>query len=252
MTGLFRSFALKARKYRFAAICVLALVVVAATGIGAAYVALRQVRPFYEQALALDSATLNEGGRELETRASALYSDAHKPGQWRAVFTADQINGWMATRLTDGHDHILPKGIELPRVAIGSDTFTLGFRAQHGGIVTVVSADASALVTESGQIAVRLISVQAGALPVPVLEVADEISKACQALSLPVRWTEEEGQPVALVDLRQGGGGEKHELFVDAIELRDGSLYVAGHTEDNAATTRAVGRKAKIGKADLR
>lgn len=243
--------AVKAHKYRIAAICALALVAVAAAGIGAAYVALRQVRPFYEQALALDPVTLKEGGRELETRASALYSDAHKPGQWRAVFTADQINGWMATQLTDDHGHTLPKGIELPRVAIGSDTFTLGFRAQHGGIATVVSADASALVTESGQIAIRLLSVQAGSLPVPVLQVADQISKACQSLSLPVRWTEEEGEPVALLDLR-GGGSEKHELFVDAIELRDGSLYVAGHTEDTAASAGAVGRHTEIGNADLR
>jgi hypothetical protein len=221
----------KARTYRIAATVALASIGVVAAVLGGAYVALRQVRPFYEQALALDPATLKQGGRELESRASALYSDSRKPGQWRAVFTADEINGWMATQLDQlGGPHALPKGVELPRVAIGKDMLTLGFRARHGGIETVVSADASAMVTESGQIAIRLIAVQAGSLPIPVLQVADEIAKACQSLSLPVRWTQESGEPVALIDIEQESSS-RGRLSIDAIELRDGSLYVAGHTE---------------------
>jgi hypothetical protein len=233
----------KARKYRIAAIVALALVGVVAAALGGAYVALQQVRPFYEQALAIDPVTLKQGSRELESRASALYSDSRKPGQWRAVFTAEQINGWMATQLTQGGGaHTLPKGVDLPRVAIGKDTLTLGFRTRHGGIETVVSADASALVTESGEIAIRLISVQAGTLPIPVLQVADEIAKACQKLSLPVRWTQESGQPVALVDIHQESSPSRGRLSIDAIELRDGSLYVAGHT-DPKTDTPAVARK---------
>jgi hypothetical protein len=236
----------QARRYRIAAICVLALAAVVAVAVASAYVALRRVRPFYEQALAVDPAALKESGRELETRASALYSDSRKPGQWRAVFTADQINGWLATQLTEDHGHSLPKGIDLPRVAIADDLLTLGFRARHGGVETVVSADASVLLTESGEVAIRLISVHAGALPLPVLEVADEIAKACQALSLPVRWTQEQGEPVALVDLRRGSGGSPRELFIDAIDLRDGSLYVAGHTDEKPVAPRAASKKASF------
>jgi hypothetical protein len=219
------------RTYRIAAIVALILFGMMAAVLSSAYVAMRQVRPFYEQALALDPAKLTEGGRELESRASALYSDSRKAGQWRAVFTADQINGWLATQLKEGGAHALPKGVDTPRVAIGNDTLTLGFRARHGGVDTVVSADASAMVTESGEIAIRLISVQAGALPLPVLQVADEISKACQALSLPVRWTQENGEPVALVEIHEESSPSRGRMSIDAIELRDGSLYVAGHTE---------------------
>jgi hypothetical protein len=220
-----------ARKYRIAAIGTLILIGIAAAVLGGAYEAMRQVRPFYEQALSLDPGTLTEGGRELESRASALYSDSRKAGQWRAVFTADQINGWLATQLIEGGARTLPKGLDMPRVAIGNETITLGFRARHGGVDTVVSADASAMVTESGEIAIRLISVQAGALPLPVLQVADEISKACQALRLPIRWTQENGEPVALVDVHDESSSSRGRMSIDAIELRDGSLYVAGHTE---------------------
>ena len=219
------------RTYRIAAIVAVVLIGITAAVLSSAYVAIRQVRPFYEQALALDPATLQQGGRELESRASALYSDSRKPGQWRAVFTADQINGWMATQLKQGGAHALPKGVDMPRVAIGNDSITLGFRARHGGIDTVVFADASAMVTESGKIAIRLISVQAGALPLPVLQVADEIAKACQKLSLPVRWTQESGEPVALVEIHEESSPSRGRMSIDAIELRDGALYVAGHTE---------------------
>jgi hypothetical protein len=231
-----------ARKYRIAAIVALALLGAMAAALGGAYVELRRVRPFYEEALSLDPVTLKQGGRELESRASALYSDSRKTGQWRAVFTAGQINGWLATQLTAGDAHALPKGVDMPRMAIGDGTLTLGFRTRHGGLETVVSADASAMVTESGQIAIRLISVQAGALPIPVLQVADEIAKACQALQLPVRWTQENGQPVALIDIHQEGSASRGRLTIDAIDLHDGSLYVAGHT-DGKADAAAVARK---------
>ena len=237
---------MSARKYRIAAIVVLGLIGVVATVLGGAYTALRRVRPFYEQALAIDPVTLQQGGRELESRASALFSDSRKPGEWRAAFTAEQINGWLATQLVEGGGHPLPKGVDMPRVAIGNDTLTLGFRARHGGVDTVVSADASAMVTESGEIAIRLVAVQAGELPLPVLGVADEIAKACQSLSLPVRWTQENGQPVALVDLHPAGSQSQGRLSIDAIELREGSLYVAGHTDGKPDTPKMARKAARI------
>jgi hypothetical protein len=233
----------KARKYRIAAIVALGVAGVVVAVLGGVYVALQQVRPFYQQALAVDPATLKQCSRELESRASALYSDSRKAGQWRAVFTADEINGWMAMQLTQGGGtHTLPKGVDLPRVAIGNDTLTLGFRTRHGGIETVVSADASVMVTEAGEVAIRLISVQAGTLPIPVLQVADEIAKACQKLSLPVRWTQESGQPVALVDIHQESSASRGQLSIDAVELRNNSLYVAGHTEEKEKV-RSAARK---------
>ena len=196
---------MSARKYRIAAIVVLGLIGVVATVLGGAYTALRRVRPFYEQALATRPRNASARGPRTREPRERCYSDSRKPGEWRAAFTAEQINGWLATQLVEGGGHPLPKGVDMPRVAIGNDTLTLGFRARHGGVDTVVSADASAMVTESGEIAIRLVAVQAGELPLPVLGVADEIAKACQSLSLPIRWTQENGQPVALVDLHPAG-----------------------------------------------
>jgi hypothetical protein len=225
------------RKLRFAAIGTVvatALVVVIA---GGAYYAVQQVRPFYEQALRIEPEVLHRGSRELESRATALYSDAQQVGRWQALFTTDQINGWLATQLaqnSEGSDSALPKNVRDPRVAIARDVLTLGFRTTSGGVETVISVDASVSLTDDGAVAVRLIAVRAGVLPLPVLQLADELAGACQKLKLPVRWTRQDGKPVAIVEVHSS-----EPIYVDAIQLDENQLYVAGHTEKVRRTIAA-------------
>jgi hypothetical protein len=220
-----------ARKLRIAAFCTLGVAVCLFVVLSGVYYAAQQVRPFYEQALHVEPEVLARGSRELESRATALYSEARQAGQWRAVFTAEQINGWLAVQLVDNLEVELPSRIRDPRVALSPDMVTLGFRMSSGGVETVVSVDAGVFLTEEGAVAIRFISVRAGALPLPVMQLADEIAEACQELSLPVRWTRQEDQPVAIVELHSDSSTEKRQFFIDAIELREGELYVAGHTE---------------------
>ena len=219
-----------ARKLRIAAFCTLAVAVCLIVVLSGAYYAAQQVRPFYQQALHIEPEVLERGSRELESRATALYSEARQAGQWQAVFTAEQINGWLAMQLVDNLDVELPSRIRDPRVAISPDMVTLGFRMLSGGVETVVSVDAGVFLTEEGAVAIRFASVRAGALPLPVMQLADEIADACQELSLPVRWTRQDGQPVAVVELHSDTSTDKRQFFMDAIELREGELYVAGHT----------------------
>lgn len=214
------------RKLRIAAVAVAVVVGLLAVGLGVAYHAVQQVRPFYEQALQIQPDALERGGRELESRATALYSDTKHVGRWQALFTTEQINGWLATQLAEFSGTELPPNIHDPRVAITPGVLTLGFRTKSNGVDTVVSADANVSLTEDGAVAIRLDSVRAGALPLPALKFADELASACQKLKLPIRWTRHSGKPVALVDLH-----EVESLYVDDVRLDEGQLYVAGHTE---------------------
>ena len=215
-----------ARKVRIAAIGSVVVSALVVAGLGGAYYATRQVRPFYEQALRIEPEALERGGRELESRATALYTDARQVGRWQALFTAEQINGWLATQLVENADVQLPSNIRDPRVAIARDVLTLGFRTTSGGVETVISVDAAVSLTEESAVAVRLIAVRAGALPLPVLQLADELAEACKKLKLPVRWTRQDGKPVAIVEIRAS-----EPVYVDDIQLDDGQLYVAGHTD---------------------
>ena len=214
-----------ARKVRIAAIGTVTVTALIVVALSAAYYAAQQVRPFYQQALQIEPAVLERGSRELESRATALYSDARQVGQWQALFTAEQINGWLATQLVQNASGELPANIRDPRIAIASDVLTLGFRTSSGGVETVISADAAVSLTDDGSVAIQLIAVRAGALPLPVLQLADELAGACQKLNLPVRWTRQDGKPVALVEIQS-----REPIYVDAIKLDEGQLYVAGHT----------------------
>lgn len=228
-----------ARKIRIVALSSLALLVVLVAALWGAYRAVRRVRPFYEQALQIDEEALERGSRELESRATALYSDTQQPGRWQAIFTAEQINGWLAVELARNDDQ-LPDNVREPRVAITPDAMTLGFRTDLGGTETVVTVDTAPLVTEAGDVAVHLKSVHAGALPLPALQIADEIATACQALSLPVRWTRLEGQPVAVITVHDESAGDKRQIAIDTIELGEGTLFVAGQTIVNSPTNNSL------------
>jgi hypothetical protein len=168
----------------------------------------------------------------MESRATVLYSETRRPGQWQAAFTTEQINGWLALQSSEVYRDALPDDISEPRVAIGDGRFTIGFRARRGGVDTIVSADASVTLTETGEVAIRLLSVQAGALPLPVMHVADDVARACQVLELPVRWTQDAGQPVALIDVSQDSTVNSKRIQLDAFELHHDGLYLAGHTTD--------------------
>jgi hypothetical protein len=235
-----------ARKVRIAAIGTLAVLAALLGILGGAYYAARQVRPFYIQALASEPAVLEQGSRELESRATALYSDVQQAGRWQAVFTTDQINGWLATQLTANSKDGLPENVREPRVAIARDVLTLGFRTSSGGVETVISVDAAARVTEQGAVAIQLIAVRAGNLPLPVLQLADELADACQKLRLPIRWTRQDGKPVALVEIRA-----KEPVSVDAIQLDEGQLYVAGHTESKSGVGTAMDSKRNATTGDV-
>jgi hypothetical protein len=232
-----------ARKLRIAALCTSVVTACVLAILGGMYFAARHVRPFYEQALGLEPEVLQRGRRELESRATALYSDARQGGKWHALFTSEQINGWLATQLAESQVADIPSRIRDPRVAISPDVLTLGFRTFSRGVETVITVDASVFVTEEGAVAIRLMSVRAGALPLPVMQLADEIATACDKLSLPVFWTQDAGQPIAIVELRSDASTNNQHFYIDLIEFGEGELYVAGHTEVPATFAKSASKK---------
>jgi hypothetical protein len=237
-----------ARKIRIVALGTLAAAFAVVAIVAGVYFAARQVRPFYQQALAVQPEVLERGSRELESRATALYSDVKQQGQWKALFTAEQINGWLATQLASEQNHDLPANVRDPRVAINKDTITLGFRTNSGGVDTVVTVDASVFLTDEGAVGIQLVSVRAGALPLPVMRLADQLADACTKLKLPVRWTQQNGKPVALVELHGDADADKTQFFIDSIKLGESELYVAGHTE--LASTVAMRSKPAVSSGD--
>jgi hypothetical protein len=238
------------RKIRIAAVAAVSAAVVVAVALWAAYRSVRQVRPFYQDALALDRDVLEQGRQELESRATALYSDANKVGKWQALFTDEQINGWLATELAEAANmdaDDIAGSVHEPRVAISPGILTFGFTTTQSGVDTVVSVDASVFLTDEGDVAVRLMKVQAGTLPLPAGLVADELAAACERLPYPVVWSERDGERTAVIKIGQDATTSGQQFHIDAIELTDGELYVAGHTEATERSGRTVADRAANG-----
>ena len=94
------------------------------------------------------------------------------------------------------------------------------------------------LTEEPNQVAIRILSVRAGALPVPLARFLDEIAERAASSGLPLEWTEIEGDPVALLTLpldREEFRGK--QLLVEELRLEEGAIVVGGKTDDGSLMT---------------
>ena len=162
-----------------------------------------------------------------------MHNEVRQPGVWEAVFTEEQINGWLAADLPEKFPRALPKGTQEPRVSIMEDVVSVACRFDNGKLKTVISFDLDVeLTTETNTLAVRIAKLRAGLLPVPLKQMLDKIAVAAKRSDLPLRWSQTEGEPVALVTVPVQHEDYAHrEIYVDKIEVRDGEIYLAGHTE---------------------
>lgn len=209
--------------------CGVLLVLIAAMFV--LYGASQQVPEFYRQALETDPARRREASDAMLQRATALANDVKKEGRWQGLFTAEQINGWLAVDLVENHPDLLPGDISDPRVAIEPEGLTVAFRFQRGKINTVLSLSADAYLTEPNVAALRIRKARAGMLPLPLEKVLEYISKAAKRLELKLEWRQADGDPVALISIPPPRDEEDRLVQIETLRLGKGEVYVSGSTE---------------------
>jgi hypothetical protein len=215
----------------------LVLVVLVTAGLAilltAAYRATQQVPEFYQAALAHQPALQKAAADQLERQVLELHNEARKPGRWEAHFSQEQINGWLATDLPTKFPGALPEGVSDPRVAIETGRMQLAVRYDQGDVSTVLSLAGDAYLTErTNEVAIHIEHVRAGAFPVPLAQFLDEIAEHAGDAGLPIRWAEQEGDPVALVTLPLDRAEFKgKQLQVERLEICAGEIVVSGRTE---------------------
>ncbi|MCI0358313.1 MAG: hypothetical protein L0211_07510 [Planctomycetaceae bacterium] len=215
----------------------LVLVVLATAGVAvlltAAYRATQHVPEFYQAALAKRPVEEKAAADQLERQVLELHNEARKPGRWVARFSQEQINGWLAADLPVKFPGALPEGVSDPRVAIEPGRMRLAVRYDQGDVSTVLSLAGDAYLTDKpNEVAVHIEHVRAGAFPVPLAQFLDQIAERAGEAGLPIRWAEQEGDPVALVVLpldRKEFKGKK--LQVEQLEIAAGEIVVSGRTE---------------------
>lgn len=219
------------RRGKIAALSVCGVAVAAAVALGYAKRAMREVQPFYAAAIRVEPQELKSASRRMENRVAALYSDTRPPGQWKTVFSDDEVNGWLAVTLAEQHADLLPRQVSDPRVAFADGRCMVGFRYRSSRVDAVVSVEAEAFMADEDLAAIRLREVRLGSLPLPMAKVVESITRGARKLDLAVRWTQLEGDPVLLLSLAHVLSTDDEERQLDLLELRDGELLLTGSTE---------------------
>lgn len=192
------------------------------------YEASQLVPEFYHEAISRDPAEQHDARDQFVAQATALASDLHRPGRWQSLFTADQINAWLALELAANYPDLLPGELRDPRVSIRRNEATIACRYASGEMAAVLSLTVDAALHKPNVLALRIRRARAGALPVPLAQVLDNISHAARELHLRLEWRKIQGDPVALITFSETRDDWLDGLHLQTVELREGELFVAG------------------------
>lgn len=206
----------------------IALMVVAA--LLGLYVAAEQEPAFYREAMEIDPGVLKKQSDRMLRQATALANAVKKEDSWEALFTAEQINGWLAVDLVQNHPGALPPTLHDPRVAIDPKRITFACRFDGRGINTVLTLTIEPYVPEPNVIALRIISAKAGLVPVPLNKVLDRLSQAAREMHFHLEWRRTGSDPVAMLSLP--ATDDDRPVRIETLRLGENEIYVAGTTRE--------------------
>lgn len=192
------------------------------------YLAARHEPAFYRKAMEIEPATLDKASDRMLQQATALANAVRKEGHWEALFTAEQINGWLAVDMLKNHPNALPPTLCNPRVTIDAKQLVIACRFQDAGINSVLSLTVEPYVTKLNVVNLRIIKARAGLLPMPLGPVLDHLSQAARDLHFHLQWRRSGGDPVAVLSLP--AGDDRQPVQVESLRLGDGEIYIAGTT----------------------
>jgi hypothetical protein len=217
---------------RWAFVSVTVLIAMAATAAWMLYQAARQEPEFYQQALLIEPTRQAETGDEFEHEVLELRNDTRVSGEWQAVFTAEQLNGWLAVDLPEKFPTALPAGLEEPRVAIEDGLLRVAARYRDNQVSSVLSFALEIQVAdEPNTVAIRIREVRAGALPIPLSGWLEKVREGIQRTNLVVRWSQSDSDPVALVAISsQSWEPPQQTLTLETIAIESGLVRLSGRT----------------------
>ena len=212
------------------------LLLLAATWSGV-YWASQRVPRFYRDALEQEPTAQRQASEQMLENASALASNVSKEGRWSALFTADQINGWLAVDAVENHPELLSADISNPRVLIQAGPCDVRLPPRPGQPVDRRDAlGPTATWSNRTSSPLRIERARAGVLPIPLSQILDGVAEAARRLKLHLAWRQVDGDPVALITIPPTRDSDDTEYQLEALELRDGEIYLAGRTQRAGAS----------------
>lgn len=218
--------------FRWAFVSLSLLLALSAAATWTLYQAARREPKFYKEALRVEPHQQVAAGNQFEHEVLELRNDARQVGEWQAVFTAEQINAWLAIDLPEKFPEALPEGVTDPRVAIEDGVFRVAARYTKDSFESVISfALEIRLTDEPNYVAIRIHDVRAGALPVPLTAWLEQLQERLQESKLNVQWSQSNGDPVAVVEVRSFDPEKPEQmLLLESVTAEPGAMRFAGRT----------------------
>ena len=192
-----------------------------------------------DERAALSQRTFAEWSRlilELQTREPTI----------DATFTADELNAYFQQDyFRHGGDDNLPDGFSAPRIRIEDGKMRIGVRYGTGFTSTVLSLTVKLWLVpkELNVVALEIVGLQAGSLPLSTGTLIDYISEAARREHIDISWYRHDGHPVAV--MRFQSDLTRPTFQFDRIELKDGRLTIVARSTDpltSAPPPRAVSK----------
>lgn len=205
----------------------LGLIVLGLVGFaGWAYWASKQIPDFYAEAVAADLAPpeRKQAAKEFVQRTLRIVEDVEHADVWAEEFRQEQINSWLAEELHQKYPELVPANVSDPRIGLHDGALSLGFRYEDETWGGIVSIRVRPFVPEPNRLAIEVVSIRAGLVPVPLDELLKEIAKEVELEGLPVAWSRRNGHDVAIVTLDPGKDGP----VLERIEVEDGVIRASG------------------------
>jgi len=215
-----------------------ALLLIASGGAGFLWWGSRQPPAFYRAAERTIASPVvrRQATRHFEQQTQRLVDEIRQAEEWAEEFSEAEINAWLAEEFPREFADIVPPEVSDPRLHIEPDGLRLGFKLdlpdQWSGIV---SLRVRASVAEPNHLEIRIDSIQAGLIPVPVTDILKEVVAEASRRGLQIDWQDDEEGGVAHVTLISKGEGDPR---LDAIEFSEGHLRVKGSSRPRTGSFR--------------
>jgi len=157
---------------------------------------------FYDQAEARPSiARTGESDRVVGMFSDVRTALEGREPAWGLEFNDQEMNSFLQEGAVNlGMDSILPKGFHDPRLKIEDDKLRLGIRYGTGVLSTILTIEMRAwrIPSEDATIGVQLVSLKAGAMPLPLSILLDRITEFVRSQGIDVTWYRMDGKPVGV------------------------------------------------------
>ena len=163
------------KRHKILALAATAALIVGGVATLWVYQATQHVPAFYRDAVELDVDDQTPVRDEFVAQLTALASDSNHEGPWQTLFTADQINAWLALELNQNYPDMLSEGFCDPRISLRANEATIACRYETEKMSTIVSLTVDAYVTSRTCWHVHRRPRQ-GALPLPLGQILDGVS----------------------------------------------------------------------------